>query len=334
MEVLLEVYFGKVIALQQLEDTIDQIRLKYGSNWTQDISRIHKELNRDVLVKNMAKYIKNQFGFGEVIITISKSTKLNAHTFGVMADKNGIAYIDNDKVDLKETLIKSSEGIRFDTRKVAPSMLIVISMGMMFSYLISTPELVAALLHEIGHSFSKAMIGSDKFSGRMDEKFADQFATMYGYGTELTTVLNKISVFKQYDSGLTQALRTIPIVGVFVGLSNIFGSFIDRGIKDEVHPTIYRRSMDSIKQMEYDLSRSENLTRKQRLELENNIRRAKSYVSTFYDKPPYQADSVYRYWMKNIEPRLYNEVKQDNYANLYGSVDIVNKRIESLKNVR
>lgn len=334
MEVLLEVYFGKVIALQQLEDTIDRIRLKYGSNWTQDISRIHKELNRDELVNKMAKYIKDQFGFGEVIITISKSTKLNAHTFGVMADKNGIAYIDNDKVDLKETLITTSEGLRFDNRKVAPNMLIVISMGMMFSHLISTPELVAALLHEIGHSFSKATIGSDKFTGRMDEKFADQFATMYGYGAELTTVLSKISVFKQYDTGLTQALRTIPIVNVFVGLSNIFGSFIDRGIKDEVHPTIYRRSIDSINQMEYDLKRSENLTRKQRLELENNIRRAKSYVSSFYDKPPYIADSIYRYWMKNLEPRLPSEVNKDKYSNLYGSVDIVSNRINSLKRVR
>lgn len=326
-----EIYFGKVISLQQMEQTLDQLRNKYSSHWREDIPRLYRVINRDPLVQErLPKYVKDQFGFGEVIVTITNSTELNASTLGIMADKNGIGYLDDMKpIQLKDAIITTSEGIRYDNKKIKPSILILISMGILFSERITTAELMAALLHEIGHSFSKACMASDKFNQRIDERFADSFATMYGYGPELNSVLTKISVTKQYDG--IEKLRHIPIVNIFVGLNNIRSSIMDRGFRGLDHPSIHKRMSNTIAQLEYDLNRADNLTPKKKMELQILIDRAKSDMNKFYDESPYMSDSVYRFYMRNIEPRLPKESEADEYMDTYGSYSIIDKRVNSMR---
>ena len=328
MNILNEVYFGKVIALQQLEDTLDQLRNKYSANWRDDIPRLYRVINRDPLVQEkMPKYIREQFGFGEVIVTITNSTELNASTLGLMADKNGVGYLDDMKpIQLKDVIITTSEGIRYDNKKISPTILILISMGLLFSNQISTQELMAALLHEIGHSFSKAFLASDKFNQRIDERFADSFATMYGYGPELNTVLTKISVNKQYEG--IENLRHIPIVNIFVGLNNIRSSVMDRGVRGLDHPSIQRRMDNTITQLEYDLNRAE-LSPKKKKEIQAMLDKAKADMNRFYDESPYASDSIYRFYMKNVEPRLPKETDADEYMDKYGSYAIIDQKISS-----
>ena len=328
MNILNEVYFGKVIALQQLEDTLDQLRNKYSSHWREDMPRLYRVMNRDPLVQEkIPKYIREQFGFGEVIVTITNSTDLNASTLGIMADKNGVGYLDDMKpIQLKDVIVITSEGIRYDNKKIKPTILILISMGLLFSERISTQELMAALLHEIGHNFSKAFLASDKFNQRIDERFADSFATMYGYGPELNTVLTKISVTKQYEG--IENLRHIPIVNIFVGLNNIRSSVMDRGIRGLDHPSIHKRMSNTIAQLEYDLGRAELSAQKKR-EIQLMIDRTKADMDKFYDESPYMSDSIYRFYMRNVEPRLPKESEADEFMDKYGSYEIIDQRVSS-----
>lgn len=244
-----------------------------------------------------------------------------------MADKNGIAYMNDLKeVNMKDALVVTREGIRYDTRKFKPSILIIISMGLMFSKMVTSEQIVAVLLHEIGHSFSKASIGCEEFNGRIDEKFADQFATMYGYGSELNKVLTFITNTREDE---LSALKDIPILNVFIGLNKIRKSIWDRGIIGNDHPTIDKRVTDSIKQMEYELNRAENLTPQQKRELQKSIDHSKAILDQFYASSTL-SDKVYKYYVKNIEPTLGNEVKANTHANTYGSAEVVHNRLSEL----
>ena len=327
MQVLQEMYFGKVIALQQLEDTINQIRIKYEKD--ADFSdAIYRKINRDPLIFKMAKYIKEQFGFGEVIVTVNKDRKFRASTLSFLADKNGIAYVDDavSGVDIKDALIVTREGIRYDNTKFSPNILILISMGFLFSKVVSSAELVAALLHEIGHSFSKAALGSSQFNGRIDESFADKFATMYGYGPELNSVLSKFSMKGIDDS----SIQSIPIVNVFAGLKMISQSVIGRVLGDNPHPTVNKRMQETIKQMEYDLKKAENLTPKQKKDLSDSIERAKASMDQFYNDSPRAADTVYKFYMKNVESDLPMERSRDEHVDTYGNSEIIDRKLFSL----
>ena len=328
MEVLNEIYFGKVISLQQIEDVINKLKSKYGIDGRKNPRLIYKEINRDPFVAKIGEYIRNEFGFGEVIVTIAADSKMRASTMSFLADKHGIAYMDELKgVNIKNTLVVTSNGIRYDNSKFKPNILIVISTGILFSPYVTTEELIAVLLHEIGHSFSKATLGSDEFNARIDEKFADQFVTMYGYGAELTKVLTKVSTNHQYQD--FSSLKDIPILNVFIGFNNIRKSLMSRAIDGNEHPTMYKRMKNTVQQLEYELKRSENLTPKQRKELENNIDVAKESIAKYYSNTPNLSDKVYKFYEKNIEHKLGKEIDADKHADLYGSSDLVDQELRS-----
>ena len=330
MEILQEVYIGKVNALRKVEKIIDELKLRYSLKWFENIATVHREINKDLLIAQMGKHLQDQFGFGEVLITISRDTNPNASTMTMLTDKMGNAYGDGlESVNLRSSIMLTKEGIRFDNRKVAPNILIIISMGMLLSSRIESAEVMAALLHEIGHSFSKATIGSKEFDARIDEKFADQFVTMYGYGPELGSVLSKITTIHSEKS--LKIIRSIPIVNIFVGLNNIRKSIWSRAINTNVHPTFNKRILDSIKQMEDDLNNTPNLTKSQRKELKDNIKRAKHTVEEFYNNSIDIPDKIYKKYLRDIEPNLPKESKLDKHADLYGSNTLVHDRLMGLK---
>ena len=328
MEVLNEMYFGKVIAIQQMEDVLQKLKIKYSThNWANEIRMIQKDINRDPLVAKLAKYIKDQFGFGEVIVLITPTAKFRAGCIAMVADKHGIAYESDKRVDLKDSILVTSEGIRFDNKKISPNVLIMISMGILLSPLMTVEELMGALLHEIGHSFSKATLGSEEFNERIDEKFADQFATMYGYGAELAKALTKVATNLQYAD--VEKLRRIPIVNIFVGLNNIRKSLMGRFFGQNPHPGLNQRFIDSIRQMEYDLKNADNLTPEQKKELALNIQKTKQVVEDYYNDTPYMPDRMMKFYMRKIEPRFSKEIRETQYAEKYGSHELVNNKLMS-----
>ena len=321
-----EAFFGKVIALKKLEKLIDKLKAKYSPDWTSYIVRIHNDINKDPIIQEMIQLITDQFGFKETMITITKSTKYVAQV--IVLDDQGSMYNKKDDKELA-SLIRTNEGLRFNTKKgEPPCVLIIISMGMLLSNRITSGEIVAGLLHEIGHAFSKSTLLDPNFNDRVDEKFADNFAIMYGYGPELSSILSKSATYRQYED--IESLRKIPIVNIFLGLKSITSSLINRGISGNVHPTLYHRMTNTISQLEYELNNVKNLTRKQKQEIQSNIDKAKAQLDSYYADTPYASDSLYKYYLKNIEPSLGKETRAESIADKVISADIMNQKISSI----
>lgn len=333
MELLQETYIGKTSILQQMEDILGSLRKKYSYEWAHSTNYILPKINRDALLVTLGDYIKEQFGFGTVIITVVNDTKLRASTLGFLSTKEGIAYTnDLDDISLKNAIMITSEGPKFDTKKFSPEILVILSTGILFTTSISTGGIVAALLHEIGHSFSKGILGSQEFDRRIEEKYADSFAVMYGYGAELNSVLSKVSTYNlQRD---LHFLRKTPIINVFAGLKDISVSLFNRITADVPHTSLIKRMNDTISQLEYELSKAD-ITPQQRQDLLRDIQRAKQITAAYCNDSPSLGDKVYKMYLSNIEPNLPKERRIDTHADKFGSAQTIesmyNKMYESQK---
>ena len=320
MEVLQEMYFGKVIGVQQIESLLEKIRLKY---YDADAQTYFKEINRDPLIKQLGEMIRDQFGFGEVTFTISPHKSSKIATLRFIADKSGNAYTDTGKVRMRDQLVVTSEGIKWNDKEFHPNILIICTLGLLTNRKITTPELTAAILHEIGHSFGLAM--AERYSGRIDEKVADQFPAMYGYGPELVSILGKVYDLKTYDSAWMQSMRKIPIVNLFTCVINIGKNFFDRVINQNEHPSLERRMQDTVKQMESDLRNTPNLSPKMKKELQMLIVRTKEEMEKHWNNTPYLSDKVYKTYARHIEPLYGVERAQNDFANTYAGSEVTNK---------
>ena len=322
--ILQEVYFGKSINIQRIEDLLTAIRNKYKDEGVKAPALVVNKVNRDPMMLKVTDLIKDQFNFKEVIFTIRHDNELRAYTICYVSSNKSLLSLDQkSQEELKDSVILTQDGPIFNHKNLHPNMLIVFSTGILFSDTISIPELMAALLHEIGHAFSKSIIGSKEFDVRIDEKHADSFATMYGYGPELNGALTKISTYNQFKDHET--LRKIPIINVFVSLKNIFGSVWNRMVIGNEHPSIAQRMNNTIAQLELDLAKSENLTIAQRKELEGDLNKAKQVRDTYYNSSPTLGDAVYRGYMHHVEPRLPREALADRHADQYGSIEDINQ---------
>ena len=100
-------------------------------------------------------------------------------------------------------------------------------------------------------------------SDKISEKTADRFAAYYGYGTELSTALMKLtdtngSKYSKYMGGidLQSAAREIPILGHYIGFCNFLTTEVF-GIMTDPHPTSMERGKDMLMTLKKDLKRSD-----------------------------------------------------------------------------
>ena len=98
-------------------------------------------------------------------------------------------------------------------------------------------------------------------SDKISEKTADRFAAYYGYGTELSTALMKLtdtngSKYSKYMGGidLQSAAREIPILGHYIGFCNFLTTEVF-GIMTDPHPTSMERGKDMLMTLKKDLKR-------------------------------------------------------------------------------
>jgi len=150
-----------------------------------------------------------------------------------------------------------------------------------FSVLIKLPISLIVYLFCILHVALELIMGiitfhiTERFlSGAANnEKFADAFATSYGYGVELTTGLSKI-VTNQTD--FRKILAKNPTMYTFyleleTILINLF-SYIDP------HPNLVDRANHSIEHLEFELENNKNkLSKKQIKEIEESIKILKNF---------------------------------------------------------
>ena len=308
--ILNEMYFGKLPGLVKIEDYFIKLQQKYKkSNMMQNLSA-YREILKDPILLKISYELMDLFGFKEVTVTIARDDTFNAYTIPFVADDRGNSYnIEDEKVPFKKlqgSIIVTNSGFRFDKKKFPVNLLVVINLGILFGDKVhrlafTIPELIAVLLHEIGHNFSLATLGTGMNKAiKSNEIFADSFAAMYGYGQEFSTAFNKLGIrYSNFDKNI----KDTPILNIIVGLKHIASGILTAN-PDDPHPAIKNRLDNVLKQMEADLKETPNLTPGMREDLKKQIEFCKKINAVTYDANDNDSTGIRmtKYFYREMEP--------------------------------
>ena len=334
MEVLHEIYFGKQSQLLKLEDLFTKIRGKYNKEDILGNLQSYRELLKDHSNIIIGETISNVFGFNETMFTFANDKSFNAYTVPFPIDREGNVYDGDDKLIVSnkyrdKSIIVDNKGIRYDKNVFKINFLVCVNTGLFFSDLITVPQLVSVLLHEIGHTFSKALIEYKILNDRMDEKFADQFVAMYGYGPEYIKVMD---LFAKPKYGVIEdKLTKVPVVNLFIGISKVWRYALIRSWANDEHPALYVRMQSQIAQLESDLKNTPNLSPTMRKEMLKQIEECKRRMDSSFDfGDDNGSNKVVRYYYKDFEPNMYAEKKENRRADKHSNPDAINDRLRKL----
>ena len=153
-------------------------------------------------------------------------------------------------------------------------------------------------------------------SNKISEKTADRFAAYYGYGTELSTALMKLtdtrgSTYSKYMGGidLQSAAREIPILGHYIGFCNFLTTEVF-GIMTDPHPTSMERGKDMLMTLKKDLKRSD-ISPKMRKQLSAEVAKMEATYLLYRD--------VSIEATRKTSPAGYNDYAQQMNAILHSS---------------
>ena len=155
-EVLNEAYVGKTKELKKMELLIDKIRKKYipilgGSGFYGAASMFNTQIEGSAEWQELRKSFEDTFGFYSVSLILDSTNELpNAHTIplNVALDAN---------VRTPFALQVNGKGIKYD-KKQKFCTIIVVRASLFFSQKLSSAEVFAILLHEVGHNFNTAIL--------------------------------------------------------------------------------------------------------------------------------------------------------------------------------
>lgn len=327
--VLNEFYFGKHPNLISIESLLTDLRKKYIKLNPVSDRKVFKDLIHDSILRDIEGKINQTFGFSETKITVARVEYLNAYTLPAppIDNKGNI----NTKA-LSEPLIKIDKtGMKFDKTKYPMNLITIVTAGLLIDKRVSEGEVIAILLHEIGHNFARFIIDlkHNDPTSMADERFSDQFVAMYGYSIELNKALSKIS----YDrSEFEEKLSEIPGINIIMALKNLTGSILFSVLTiGDPHPTLKSRFESQIEQMESDLKYTPNLTNKQKKELESNIKFCRKYIDDFFGFNTNKiAEKLSKFFDNKILPYFPDRVFFDSIAKKKASGDIINKKLTNI----
>jgi len=314
-----EAYFGKTPDALAIEKVIENIRKKYK------ITDNTKTIVEDKLIIELDNAIEKAFGFKKIYFGFDNVSILNCYTIPIRESSYG-------RLDDKYTVTKT--GIKYKP-EVEAKTLIVTTKKLFFNKSLTNAQVLATILHEIGHNFTDAvvpimlpldtlkqslktvllaflsaakrtvedlvpsklgivsilsnmlssdsglskylskkdtlgreylidLIGSTDKRRYIDEKFADQFATMYGYGPELASVLVKI----EYNQNNIKNED-------FTNLMNTLYGIVDLSMDvmfQYDYPMLAARLKSSVVILERELDTNDSLPPELKKELESQIK--------------------------------------------------------------
>lgn len=331
--VLQEMHFGKITQLLELEDLFDKLGIKYKNMNINTNDSAYRLLIKDPILKTIGSKISNIFGFRETVLTFVQDQELNAYTLPYAYTNKGNAFDDNDNFikfhDMQKALVVTTRGMKFDKTKFPITFFICLNTGCVINSELSPSELIAVLLHEIGHSFSKVVLNSKELKPiRADEKFADQFVVMYGYGPELISAFSKMTIdYSKFEKKLVK----IPVLNLFVGLKKIAFDFGYRNLMDMEHPPMITRMKSVIASLESDLKHTPNLSIETRKDILNQIKDCKLKIEKFYNgtEQDNMATKMIKSYSYNYQERFSNEKKLEKQAK-YSDPNYVNRKVDKL----
>lgn len=156
IEVLDEAYVGKTKELKKMEFLIDKIRKKYipilgGSGFYGISTMFNTKIEGSEEWQELRKCFEDTFGFYSVSLILDSTSELpNAYTVPV-----NIALDANVRAPF--ALEVNGKGIKYDKKQKFCTIIVVYS-SLFFSQRLSSAEVLAVLLHEVGHNFNTAVL--------------------------------------------------------------------------------------------------------------------------------------------------------------------------------
>lgn len=326
-----EMYFGKKIALSTIEEYFDRLKAQYKNENPMGNGQTYRELTNDPLLAKIGNEIAKLFGFEEVAVTIARRQEFNAYTMPFVVDADGNSYdFEDKKVPLRQmagAVIITNDGFRFNNKKFRTNLFLCINLGCLFKTPLSTSELMAVLLHEIGHNFSTIVL-SHNMTDRANEKFADQFASMYGYGPELASALSKTMI---HYSDFDRSFKDVPLLNVFVGLNQIRKN-IAYISSDNPHPVTKNRLLNVVRQLEQDLKDTPNLTPTMKKKMQDQIIQTKKIIDAHFNASPNAniGERITRYYFREMEPGMAAEKEAEEAAEKFSAPTRVNQKMATM----
>ena len=225
-DVLNEAYLGKTKELKHMEDLIEKIRKKYGGSGSlHSLNQLFNTTENSKEWQDLRKAFEDTFGFYSVSLILDISSELpNASTFPV-----SMALDANVRTPFAVSV--KGRGIKYD-KKQKFCTIIYVGAPLLFSKTLTSAEILAVLLHEIGHNFDTAVLPG--FMGipiiqvlyTISQSDLNQLPVLFLY---LTTpgryINNRINNIIQSDKGL---LRIRNMITLFIYRMSYFESIVDK----------------------------------------------------------------------------------------------------------
>lgn len=138
-----EVYFGDE-SFKEMQTLLGEIRRKHIKKSKDMMS---KNINKDGDLNRLNKMFANKFGFKTFALHIINLKIMNAFTRPVSRNKD---------IDMSKHVISDKNGFKFDKKAKFDCMICIYS-GIFLNEDFSDREVMAVILHEIGHSFQLAL---------------------------------------------------------------------------------------------------------------------------------------------------------------------------------
>lgn len=149
--VINEVYFGDSKELSEIQDQISILRRRYYGQ-----SKYFNKINTDPDMLELNRMIEKFFGFKTFSLTLEEETAYNAYTFPVSSTLD--APIGDKIIETTNT------GYRFK-KEYGLNAITVMNSSLFLSTDFTDREIMAILLHEIGHSFGTGLAQNSTFCG-------------------------------------------------------------------------------------------------------------------------------------------------------------------------
>lgn len=212
--ILNEAFVGKSYTLLEIEKEFNKMRsekLDFYSNISQHPS---------IIVIN--RLFEKQFGMDLFALKVDPTKEHNAYTMVIASNFDVAHYMD------LPTMITGTinEGFRWKEGN-GLCIIVNISYGLLVDPEITDAELVAIILHEIGHNFADALYGEINIANKNQmieyEKYLSSYATIIGFLLALPNYIKAKKLLKEYNNSTrvereSKPKKTSKIRGILTGL--------------------------------------------------------------------------------------------------------------------
>lgn len=222
MEALNEVYFGRG-PVEPLQKQITKLRNKLA------FKPVTSNTNMDPEVLKFNRLAESIFGFNSFSLYIQPNNMPNAYAFPV-----DTYFADDERKKILNAVISSPTGFKYDKAFAQVNLVIAIHTGLLEMTEITDEEIMATILHEIGHGFFEAITDNEcefstarKIIAMMTDvtKFAKDKVAHGKFVTEKIIDM-ELSRFNGMISGVAKHLNKVK--------NKIFKKFVHESMEDNM----------------------------------------------------------------------------------------------------